>query len=379
MFAHPTGALSHSEVRRVAPNPPERLRPRTTLNNVNRVQPAGWGQRALPSEAASPHVRFIRPTKQILLAAALSILFLTTNSRAADLPPAARGLLLDAVQNGHAILAVGERGAIIRSVDSGETWEALASPTHATLTGITFATPTSGWAVGHDGVILHTRDGGETWSDQFRAKDPETVFLDVAATDSSRAIAVGAFGVCYTTRDSGRTWLPQKLIDEDNHLNRITRGPENEFYIAGERGTLLSLPALSKTPHVFASPHEVSFYGLLSLSADNLLAYGLRGHIYRSNDRGQTWTPVQSPLPALFSTAVRMRSGTIVVAGQARAFIISRDGGITFSAWQPPMTTAVAEILEAPNGLLLAFGEGGVTRLDPPDPAQSAKPVPSSP
>jgi photosystem II stability/assembly factor-like uncharacterized protein len=298
---------------------------------------------------------------------------------AADQPPAARGLLLDAVLNGHAILAVGERGAIIRSVDSGETWEALASPTHATLTGVTFATSMSGWAVGHDGVILHTRDGGETWSEQFRAEDPETVFLDVAAVDSSRAIAIGAFGVCYITRDSGRTWLLYKIIEEDNHLNRITRGHETEFYIAGERGTLLSLPALNKSADALTSPHEVSFYGLLPLSKDNFLAYGLRGHIYRSTDRGRSWAPIRSPLPALFSTAVRLKSGTIVVAGQARAFLVSRDEGITFQPWEPPMTTAVAEILEAPNGLLLAFGDGGVTRLQPPDTAFSDKPAPSSP
>src|SRR5690349_19265154 len=58
-------------------------------------------------------------------------------------PFAARGLLLDAVLNGHVIMAVGERGAIVRSVDSGETWETIASPTLATLTGISFANPTT--------------------------------------------------------------------------------------------------------------------------------------------------------------------------------------------------------------------------------------------
>jgi len=314
-----------------------------------------------------------RILNSVVLLTAPSLLF----AAPAAIPFAARGLLLDAALNGHAIIAVGERGAIIRSVDSGDTWEALASPTHATLTGIAFANPNNGWAVGHDGIILHTRDGGETWTEQFKAEDRETVFLDVAAIDSSRAMAVGAFGVCYTTRDGGRNWVHHKLIEDDAHLNRITIGPDAEFYIAGERGTLLRLAAHNKPTEVLTSPNEVSLYGLTPIAPNLLLAYGLRGHLYRSGDAGKTWRQIESRLPALFTTAIRLRSGTILVAGQARAFLVSRDGGYSFQVWQPPIRTAVAEVLEAPNGLLLAFGEGGVTRLDPPA-APVAKSVPAA-
>ncbi len=286
---------------------------------------------------------------------------------ASPVPHAARSLLLDASLNGHVIIAVGERGAIIRSADSGETWEAIVSPTDATLTGVSFANATYGWAVGHDGVILHTRDGGDTWAEQFRAEDRETVFLDVAAIDHLRAIAIGAFGVCYTTRDGGRTWLPQKLLDEDNHLNRITLTRDEGLFIAGERGTLLHLPSIVKPAEPLASPHEISFYGLASIASDTLLAYGLRGHIYRSHDDGRTWRPIESPVPALLSTAIRLKSGVILLAGQARSWLVSRDRGQTFQTWQPPITTAVSELIEAPNGMILAFGEAGVTRLESPD------------
>jgi photosystem II stability/assembly factor-like uncharacterized protein len=305
------------------------------------------------------------PLARLLWIAALAFVLLG-RALAASPPPAARGLLLDATLNGHVILAVGERGAIIRSVDSGETWETIPSPTRATLTGIAFGTPLSGWAVGHDGVILHTRDGGETWSEQFRADDPETVFLDVAAMDSTRALAVGAFGRAYGTRDSGRTWSPLKIIEDDHHLNRISPGAPGEFYVAGERGALLHLSALTKEPGVLASPDAVSFYGVHRLPDDAMLAYGLRGHLFRSEDRGGSWQEIKSPQPALLATAVTLRSGVVVLAGQARAFLISRDSGRSFQSWEPPITTAVAELLEAPNGLLLAFGEAGVTRLEPP-------------
>jgi photosystem II stability/assembly factor-like uncharacterized protein len=283
-------------------------------------------------------------------------------------PAAARGLLLDAAPNNHAVIAVGERGAIIRSADSGEVWESLASPTTVTLTGVSFAPNGHGWAVGHEGVILHTRDGGETWTEQFRAEDPETVFLDVLALDAQRVIAVGAFGACYMTRDGGRTWTAKKILEEDNHLNRLTRAAigDSEVFYAGERGTLLQQASFLQSPETLTEPDEASYYGVLPLGARTLLAYGLRGRLFRSDDGGETWKKLPSPSTALLTTAVRLRSGAIVIAGQARAFLVSRDGGWTFETWQPPLTSAVAELLEAPNGLLLAFGETGVTRLDPP-------------
>ncbi len=306
----------------------------------------------------------MRPPLLVAIAAALFLAI-----RLPANPPAARGLLLDAAQNGHAIYAVGEHGAIIRSADSGETWELIPTPVETTLTAICFASATVGWAVGHDGIILHTLDGGETWAEQFRAPDRETVFLDVASVDLARALAIGAFGTSYITHDGGRHWVEHRLIDEDSHLNRVEANPHERgsLLIAGERGVLLRQPSFSKPVEALASPHEVSFYGILPVEKDVLLAYGLRGYIFRSEDNGETWQPVESPLPALWMTAVRLRLGTIVLAGQARSFAISRDGGKTFQAWEPPLSSAVAELIEAPNGQLLAFGEAGVHRLESPE------------
>ena len=85
-----------------------------------------------------------------------------------------------------------------------------------------------------------------------------------------------------------------------------------------------------------------------------------------SDDSGQTWQPVANASTALLATAARLPDGTLVLAGQARAFLASRDGGRTFTAWSPDLTTAVSKLLVAPDGALFAFGEAGVTRLPAP-------------
>jgi LPS export ABC transporter protein LptC len=48
-------------------------------------------------------------------------------------------LLLDGAVVGSDIVAVGERGTILRSADSGRSWVAAAVPTRTTLTGVSFA------------------------------------------------------------------------------------------------------------------------------------------------------------------------------------------------------------------------------------------------
>jgi photosystem II stability/assembly factor-like uncharacterized protein len=279
---------------------------------------------------------------------------------------AARSLLLDAQVVGSTIVAVGASGRILRSADSGATWELAPTPTLATLTGVSFPDEQHGWVVGHDAIILRTEDGGRTWSKQYQGEDLQVSFLDVLFLDLQTGFAVGAYGQFLATADGGGTWTPRHIIEEDYFFNRISRGPTGTLYIAGEHGTLLRSTDRGLTWMPIRAPYDGSFYGILPLGAKSLLAHGLRGRIYRSEDDGATWQLAPNDQRVLLATAVRLRSGPIVVAGQGRAFLVSRDGGQSFAAWSPGLTTGVAELVEAPDGRLLAVGEAGVTPLPAP-------------
>ena len=281
--------------------------------------------------------------------------------------PAARMLLLGATVVARDIVAVGERGAILRSDDSGRTWQRMSAPPTATLTAVAFAPQGQrGWAVGHDATILGTDDGGRTWTRQYQGENLETSFLDVCALDKLHAIAVGAYGQCLATTDGGKTWTPRRPIEEDQHLNRIVAGPTGTLFIAGERGLLLRSTDRGVHWTRLDTTYDGSFYGLLALDGTAVLAHGLRGRIYRSEDDGATWRLVPTEQRVMLATGVRLRSGLIVLAGQARAFLVSRDGGRSFAPWEPGLTTGVAQLLEAPDGTLLAFGEAGVSILPAP-------------
>lgn len=292
-------------------------------------------------------------------------ILLALAARAADSAP--RMLLLDGTVAGRTIVVVGERGAIFRSPDNALTWQAAVSRETATLTGVAFAPDgTHGWAVGHDALILTTSDAGRTWQKQWQGESLADSFLDVLALDAQRVIAVGAYGLCLASTDGGKSWVRRKVLDEDYHFNRLSRGPTGTLYLAGEHGTLLRSTDSGATWGRIPAAYDGSFYGIVALDAHTLLAHGLRGHVFRSLDDGATWTLVATPQPVLLATAIQLKSNVVLFGGHARAVLLSRDNGTTVTAWNTSLATAVAEFLEIPDGRILALGEAGATLLPPP-------------
>lgn len=275
-------------------------------------------------------------------------------------------LLLDGAVAGAEILAVGERGTILGTNDQGRTWEARPAAVEATLTGISFAPDgRRGWVVGHDALILATEDGGRSWRKQWQGENLTDSFLDVIALDERHVIAVGAFGLFVETTDGGTTWRQRQLLEDDYHLNRLSRGTSGTLYLAGEHGTLLRSRDQGATWDGIYSPYDGSFYGILPLSDTRLLAYGLRGRLYLSEDDGDTWEPVANEQRNLMLTALAVAPQRVIAAGQARAFVALDLANRTLQPAYPGMQTAVAELLPLADGSLLCLGEAGATVLPP--------------
>ncbi|MBM3853425.1 MAG: hypothetical protein FJ399_09745 [Verrucomicrobia bacterium] len=311
--------------------------------------------------------RRISPGKVRSAAFGLAGLIAGVTGSASAVPP--RMLLLDGAYAGSDLVVVGERGTVLRSGDHAATWERVAVPSRATLTAVSFApapppTPVRhGWAVGHDAIILLTADAGRTWSRQWQGENLQDSFLDVLALDERRVVAVGAYGLYCSTGDGGRTWTRRRLSADDFHFNRVTRGPGGTLYLAGERGTLLRSTDEGQSWAPIRTSYEGSFYGIMPLDRRTLVAYGLRGHIYRSVDDGINWQPVAAPEPVLLATGLQLKSNYLLLAGQARTLLLSRDYGKTFTPVDPAIGSGVAELIELDGGGLLALGEAGPTLL----------------
>lgn len=277
-------------------------------------------------------------------------------------PLAPKSLLLDAARAGNTFVAVGERGHVVLSSDGGNTWRQAQIPTRALLTAVTFADAKNGWAVGHDSVILHTGDGGSTWTLQRSAPEEETPYLDVWFADAKRGFAIGAYGACSKTDDGGATWVDHPVSDEDFHLNQIARSSNGKLYIAAEAGNVFRSDDDGETWTPLTLPYDGSFFGVLPLEGDTVLVFGLRGHLLRSEDAGATWRAIETGTLSMLNGGTQLADGRIVIGGLGGVLLVSSDGGRTFQLKQQSTRAGIQTVVAAGNTLLLA-GEAGVKML----------------
>ena len=118
--------------------------------------------------------------------------------------------------------------------------------------------------------------------------------MDLWFYDANQGFAIGAYGMIFRTEDGGKNWQSYnaKLPNPERlHLNSITQVGPNALTIVGEMGLFLRSDDLGKTWVKQYSPYEGSLFGLVA-SGEHQLLFGLRGHVYHSNDAGISWQAV---------------------------------------------------------------------------------------
>ncbi len=113
------------------------------------------------------------------------------------------------------------------------------------------------------------------------------------------------------------------------------------------------------------SPYPGSFFGTLPLKNDSLLLFGLRGHLFRSNDGGQAWEEMETGTEAMLTDGMRLADGTIIISGLGGALLVSQDQGESFTLRQQADRQGIASIVQADDGTLIVIGEFGVRKVSP--------------
>lgn len=304
-------------------------------------------------------------------------------------PKALGAATLAVARAGDRLVAAGERGTVLLSDDGGKAWQQAAVPVRAGLTTLRFVDAQNGWAAGHLGVILKTSDGGKTWTKQLDGLQAARATLAAASDDASRraaqrlveegadkpwfdldaidaqhAVAVGAYGLAMATRDGGKTWeaLPTRAANPRGlHLYGV-RVVDGQWFIAGEQGLLLRSTDGGASFAALASPYKGSFFGLLASRAGTLLAYGLRGSVFRSADAGASWDKVELGTPLSLQAGIEQR-GELTLLAQSGELFSSTDDGLSFTRKAPPAgPLPAAGLAAAPDGAWVIASLRGTRR-----------------
>ncbi|MHA6577971.1 WD40/YVTN/BNR-like repeat-containing protein [Pseudomonas yamanorum] len=305
-----------------------------------------------------------------------------------------QAVLIDIAQAGKRLVAVGEQGLILLSDDSGQHWRQAPVPTSASLTSVSFATASQGWAVGHAGVIVHTVDGGETWHLQLDGKVAAQLVLDavqaspgasarqlkvaqgfvadgadkpwlaVHFSNEREGTVVGAFGLILHTEDGGVSW--QSWVDRldnpaGNHLYAIV-AQGTRMFIAGEQGTLWTSADGGAHFTRLPSPYDGSFFTLHLADDGSVLVAGLRGNVWRSTDQGQQWQAVNNPFSSSV-VAARSAGAGVMLADQSGHLLLSTEGAALREQGLPAVG-AVASLSQAGDGQWVVVGARGIKRLE---------------
>ena len=286
------------------------------------------------------------------------------------MPLAPKALLLDIKSKGRVLITVGERGHILYSHDSGNTWSQARVPTQRTLTSVFIKNEKEAWAVGHNRIILRTNDAGVSWEKIFESDSDDSPFLDILFVSDSIGIVIGAYGTYYRSIDNGVTWNEHFIYqDHDYHLNALAYTEDGDLFIAAEAGAVYRSTDLGNNWEHLDSGYLGSFFDVLVLADNHVVLLGLRGTLYQTHDKGATWSePIETFKHSLFGGHVR--SNELLVLGNS-GFIsrvaIAEEESKTLKVLNqihlPARDTLVGITLNEDNELFFV-GQHGLRRFD---------------
>ena len=294
----------------------------------------------------------------ILLSTAL---FAVDNIEKAELMPKfSQSLYLGIATNNTSIIAVGERGHIAMSNDYGNTWQQSRNvPTKATLTAVSII-DNNVWAVGHDTTIIYSSDNGENWQVQFEDKERQMPLLDVLFVNESEGFAIGAYGTYLTTYDGGKNWNDQLISDDqDFHLNKIIKIDEFKLFVVAEAGNAYRSFDSGKNWESIEMPYPGSMFGVIKYE-NQIITYGLRGNVLVSEDFGETFIQLDSPVQDSLFGSEHTFNNKIILVGANGAVLQYKNMSLS-KINIPDADGDYTELLSIKNNKLVFVGESGIS------------------
>ncbi len=290
-------------------------------------------------------------------------------------PKAPQSLLLAVAHNDKRWVAVGERGHVLVSEDA-EHWRQVRVPTRVLLTAVDINDAGLGFAVGHDATIIRTQDDGDTWTRVYHAPQKQSPFLDVLIVDDRRVVAVGGYGLYAVSDDAGQSWRDRVLepknpeqtsgdeeqLPYDYHLNDIEIADSGRWYIAGEAGTVYRSEDRGATWTRLSTPYDGSFFGILPMSGDRLLVFGLQGRLFQSDDGGAQWTGIDTGTDSTLSAGLRLDGDKALILGYGGVVLDRAEPDGNFVRTILGNRSAFSDGCVLDNGDLLTVGQGGIHR-----------------
>lgn len=261
------------------------------------------------------------------------------------------------------------------------------------LNSIRIVDNNTAWGVGYDGsaaatnyqTFTKTSNAGATWTvGYFDVGDPAMLISDISAVSATTAWVIatpssgGPGGGIWKTTDGGNTWGKQNtatfglaasfpnvvhFFDANNGFSQgDPTGSLFELYTTSNGGTNWTKLTLATVPPVQNS-NEYGYVHSRATAGDNLWFGTSTGRLYKTADKGATWSVVSTPISDFGGSA---SSGTFTIKDANNGWILAStgvvykttDGGTTWVAGTTLSQTNGITYVPGTTATLIAVGNG---------------------
>jgi photosystem II stability/assembly factor-like uncharacterized protein len=256
-----------------------------------------------------------------------------------------------------------DAGIILKSTDSGKTWNTLSTFTHPVYS-VYFINSQKGFAGCDSSIIFKTEDGGQSWQ-RFIDYNGVPMLHQVPLrgiyfSDDQTGFVCGGKGfgkgIIYKTSDGGNTWKHTKT---DHELRSICNA-QNNYGVTVGYGAILCSSDLNNWN--LQTNVDGEFYTSVKYSNGKLFSCSYGGCIFQSAD-ANTWKEVYKRISNSQSgnyNCIAVFDNTIVAAGTNGFLSYSTNLGENFESGETFNATKIYDVilLSTHNGL--AAGEDGL-------------------
>jgi photosystem II stability/assembly factor-like uncharacterized protein len=180
----------------------------------------------------------------------------------------------------HAWYIALENGALLKSINKGNTWTSISFNNSESLNDVFFLSTTQAIAVGNNGKIL--KYNGIAWQNQNSGSNSK---LNKIANKNNTTLIVGENGkILKLANNVWETITAPVNVD----FNGICLLDSSIGYVVGDYGFILKTNDAGLTWNVVLSGADVNFSSV-SCAADSVWAIANDGTIYTSIDNGNSW------------------------------------------------------------------------------------------
>jgi photosystem II stability/assembly factor-like uncharacterized protein len=182
--------------------------------------------------------------------------------------------------------AVGNGGRIVKTTNGGAAWTPQTSGTANNLTDVKFTSSNNGYACGDNGTVVYTTNGGTNWQSHTTGSTKNLLSVDASG---STIIATAVDGVIL--KYNGTTWsvIDYKIVVKSD-VRGVSMIDANNFYTCGGGGFINKTADGGTTRTYQQNPMQAALKDIYFHSSTKGWAVASTNNaILRTNDGGASW------------------------------------------------------------------------------------------